>query len=198
MTTNAFEGRLVRLTIFDPEKDLQHTARWNLDFEYQRLLDSGPSMLWPAKMVKEWLEKHFDELYMFSIRDRADDQMIGIVDLSGINWVTGDAWVGIGIGERAFWGKGYGTDAMNLILQFGFEELNLRRVSLTVFGYNERAYKSYRKVGFQEEGRLRQWMQRAGERYDLIYMGILREEWEHKQVEEVPVSATPGGFEEAK
>jgi len=86
--------------------------------------------------------------------------------------------VGIGIGEREYWGKGYGSDAMNLILRFAFETLNLKRVSLTVFEYNERAVHSYEKCGFRPEGRLRQWMQRAGQRYDLIFMGILREEWE--------------------
>jgi RimJ/RimL family protein N-acetyltransferase len=101
-----------------------------------------------------------------------------MVDLSGIDWVTGTSWVGIGIGDPDYWGKGYGTEAMQLILEFGFGQLNLRRISLTVFEYNRRAYQSYCKCGFKEEGRQRQWMQRGGERHDLIFMGILREEWE--------------------
>lgn len=181
MNTSAFEGKFVRLTVFDPERDSEPFARWNQDSEYQQLLSSGPSTLWTPKQIKEWTEKHFDEMYSFTIRTREDGRAIGNLDLSGINWPAGDAWVGIGIGEREYWGKGYGTDAMNLILRFAFETLNLKRVSLTVFEYNERAVHSYEKCGFQSEGRLRQWMQRAGQRYDLIFMGILRKEWEALQ-----------------
>lgn len=181
MNISAFEGRLVRLAIFDPERDSEHLARWNQDSEYQQLLSSGPSTLWSPKQIKEWIEKHYDEMYSFTIRILADDQVIGNLELSGIQWTVGDAWVGIGIGERDYWGKGYGSDAMNLILRFAFETLNLKRVSLTVFEYNQRAVHSYEKCGFRTEGRLRQWMQRAGQRYDLIFMGILREEWEALQ-----------------
>jgi RimJ/RimL family protein N-acetyltransferase len=56
-------------------------------------------------------------------------------------------------------------------------------VTLDVFEYNQRAYQSYCKCGFKDEGRMRQWMQRGGDRYDLIFMGILREEWEERQKE---------------
>ncbi len=173
-----FTGKLVRLAAFDPETFSQRAAVWNQNSEYQQLLDSGPARLWTPKEMKDWLEKHLDELYGFSIHKLDDDEMIGMVDLSGIDWVAGSAWVGIGIGNRDYWGKGYGTEAMRLILDFGFGYLNLRRISLNVFGYNQRAMHSYQKCGFKEEGRLRQWMIRSGERHDLIYMGILREEWE--------------------
>lgn len=178
MNTTNFTGKLVRLTAFDPEKDAEYLARWNQDSQFQQLSSSGPAKLWSPKEIKEWMEKHIDEMFSFTIRSLEDDRVIGNVDLSGIDWVAGNSWVGIGIGAREDWGKGYGTDAMNLILQFSFEQLNLKRVSLTVFSYNERAAASYRKVGFREEGRLRQWMQRGGERFDLIFMGVLREEWE--------------------
>jgi len=186
-----FTGKLVRLVAYDPEKDTEYMARWNLDSEYQQLLDSGPARLWTPKQMKEWLEKHLDELYGFTIHSIEDDQMIGLIDLGGINWVTGDSWVGIGIGERAYWGKGYGTEAMNLILRFGFEQLNLRRVTLNVFEYNQRAYQSYIKCGFKEEGRMRQWMQRGGERFDLVFMGILREEWETVHAEVLHTASHP-------
>lgn len=172
-----FTGKLVRLVAFDPEKETEAVVRWNHNSEYQQLLDSGPARVYSPANMKEWWEKHANELYGFAIRTIEDDRLIGIVDLSGVDWVARNCWVGIGIGEPAFWGKGYGSDAMNEILRFGFTWLNLNRVSLTVFEYNERGYRSYLKCGFKEEGRLRQWMQRGGERFDLIYMGILREEW---------------------
>ena len=85
------------------------------------------------------------------------------------------------MGEPEFWGKGYGSDAMNVILRFGFRQLNLNRVNLNVFEYNPRAIRSYEKVGFQIEGRERQWIAREGKRWDIIYMGILRREWEALQ-----------------
>lgn len=183
-----FTGKLVRLVAYDPEKFSQRAAVWNQNSEYQQLLDSGPARLWTPKEMKEWLEKHIDDLFGFTIHNLEDDEMIGMVDLGGIDWVTGNSRAGIGIGDREYWGKGYGTEAMRLILGFGFNFLNLRRISLNVFGYNERAMRSYLKCGFKEEGRLRQWMSRSGERHDLIYMGILREEWEALQSNQ-PVDA---------
>lgn len=186
-----FTGELVRLNAYDPEKDTEVMARWNLNSEYQQLSDSGPARLWTPKQMKEWFEKHLDEIYGFTIRTIEDDRVIGMVDLAGIDWLSGNCWVGIGIGDREYWGKGYGSEAMKLILRFGFEQLNLKRVSLTVFEYNQRAYRSYIKCGFKEEGRLRQWMQRSGERSDLVFMGILREEWDAAQPEALNAAGEP-------
>ena len=183
MNTQTFTGKLIRLATFDPDHDAELFSRWSQNSEFQQLLDSGPARLNTPKQLKEWMEQHYGELYNFTIRTLDEDRVIGFIDLSGIDWVTGNAWVGIGIGPQELWGKGYGTDAMRQILHFGFEQLNLKRVTLTVFGYNERAVNSYRKAGFKEEGRQRQWMQRGGERHDLIYMGILREEWDAAQQE---------------
>lgn len=174
---NFQKGKLVRLVAFEPEKDSEVLVRWNRNSEYQQLLDSGPARVYAPVSVKEWMEKHANEIYNFGIRTLEDDRLIGQVDLSGVDWVARNCWVGIGIGDQEYWGKGYGSDAMNEVLRFGFEWLNLNRVSLTVFSYNERAYRSYLKCGFKEEGRLRQWMQRSGERFELIFMGILRDEW---------------------
>ena len=85
--------------------------------------------------------------------------------------------MGIHIGERDFWGKGYGTDALRVLLHYGFDELNLQRVSLSVLEGNARAMRSYEKCGFRLEGRERQAWAYDGRRWDEIYMGLLREEW---------------------
>ena len=85
----------------------------------------------------------------FAIRTLDDDRIIGEIGLDGIRWTHGDCFVGIGLGEREFWGKGYGTDAMKIILRYAFTELNLRRVTLDVFEYNPRGVRSYEKVGFR-------------------------------------------------
>jgi RimJ/RimL family protein N-acetyltransferase len=174
------KGKLVRLAAVDPEEVSKLFAVWNRDSEYKRLLDADPPRLHSAKAIKEWMEKHLEEeqdTYWFTIRSLADGRLLGDVDLSVINWGSRDSFVGIGIGERSFWGQGFGTDAMNLILRYAFTELNLRRVTLTVFEFNGRAIRSYEKAGFRLEGRERQVMQREGRRWDIFYMGVLREEW---------------------
>jgi RimJ/RimL family protein N-acetyltransferase len=93
------------------------------------------------------------------------------------SWPNRDAWVAIAIGERENWSKGYGSDAMRVLLRYAFSELNLNRVSLVVFGYNERAQRSYLKVGFKLEGRQRERVRRDGTRYDMVFMSVVRDEW---------------------
>jgi RimJ/RimL family protein N-acetyltransferase len=182
MEKDLFKGELVRLTAADLDVAAEAFARWSLDSEYYRLLDSDPCHLWSKNKTREWLEKHlFNEkpdMYSFLIRTLDGDCLIGEIGLDGIKYTHGDAFVGIGLGEREFWGKGYGTDAMRVLLRFAFTELNLRRVSLDVFEYNPRAVRSYEKVGFVVEGRMRGMLEREGKRWDLVFMGILREEWE--------------------
>ncbi len=181
MQKDLFKGELVRLVVEDPQVIAEAFSRWTRDSEYWRLTEMDPSCPFSAKAVKDWLEKHREESqqnnFEFSIRTVQGDRLIGDVGLDGVLWNHGDFFVGIGIGEREFWGKGYGTDAMRLILRYAFEELNLQRVSLNVFEYNPRAIRSYEKLGFIHEGRSRGVLRRDGRRYDLIYMGILRDEW---------------------
>ena len=183
LSTKLYCGKLVRLAALDMQKDTELWARWNQDSEFQQLSDWAPARVFSTKQIRDWMEKNIDTLYSFSIQTLADGKTIGQVDLSGVNWTAGDAWLGVGIGEREYWGKGYGSEAVNLILRFGFEQLNLRRVSLNVFEYNERAIRSYHKLGFKIEGRQRQFLNRFDRRWDVIYMGILRSEWEACQEE---------------
>jgi RimJ/RimL family protein N-acetyltransferase len=181
MTADLFTGQLVRLGSEDPQALASAFSRWNRDPVYFRLLDTDPARLWSANRIKEWLEKDSESPapgnILCSIRTLADDRLIGFIAFEEINWASRDAYVAIGIGERDCWGKGCGTDAMRLMLQYGFGELNLHRVSLTVFEYNPRAIRSYEKCGFQHEGRIRQFILRDGKRWDMLHMGLLRAEW---------------------
>ncbi|MFL7868305.1 MAG: GNAT family N-acetyltransferase [Anaerolineales bacterium] len=175
-----FQGKLVRLAGIEPEEASKTFVQWNRDSEYMRLMDSDPPRLYSTKAIKEWLEKGLERntnMYWFAIRTLEDDRLLGDITLSVINWGSREAFVGIAIGVREFWGKGYGTDAMQVLLRYGFIELNLRRVSLSVFEFNQRAQHSYEKAGFRLEGRMRGSIQREGRRWDELYMGILREEW---------------------
>lgn len=181
MKTALFQGELVRLTAAGSDADAETMAGWSRDSEFLRLLDDDPVQPWSVKRVKEdWAEEPKHNQFPFLIRTLADDRLIGFIGLFGVRWTHGDAWVGIGIGDRAYWGKGYGSDAMRVALRFAFTELNLHRVSLFLFDYNTRALRSYEKVGFVVEGRLRQAMARGGQRQDDLCMGILRDEWEEK------------------
>ena len=182
MSKPLFRGELVRFVAAGPQLAAGLFAKWMRDSEFVRLLDTDPARLLSVDKYKEWFEKDLveqqknDELF-FLIRTLEEDLTIGLIGLDGIQWVHGDAWVGIGLGERKYWGKGYGTDAMRILLRYAFEELNLHRLSLSVFEYNSRAIRSYEKVGFVIEGCARQFLNRDGRRYDMIFMGILRDEW---------------------
>ena len=176
-----FRGQLVRLAADDPETSAKAFSRWGRNSDYRRLLDSDAPQLWSVKAIKDWIEKDLDKKepddYYFKIHTLDDDQLIGFVGLRGVRWSQRDAWVGIGIGEPAFWGKGYGTEAMRLVLRYAFLELSLERVSLATLASNPRAIRSYEKAGFRHEGAERQVIRRDGKSEDVLYMGILRREY---------------------
>ena len=174
-------GKLIRLAAFDPQEMGTALSSWSRDSEYWRLMDAGVVRMPSVKDAVKHFEKELEEpkagIYFFSARSLADDKLIGELVLEVVNWTGRDAFVGLSIGERENWGQGYGTEMMKLLLQFAFVEVNLRRVTLTVFEYNLRAIRSYEKCGFRHEGRIRQFLNKEGRRWDLLFMGILREEW---------------------
>lgn len=186
MNNDLFRGELVRLAAADPQAIAEAFSRWQRDSEYFRLLASEAAFPYSIRAIKSWIEKDLERdplpFSPFLIRTLAEDRLIGDIGLDSVRNGHGDTFVGIGIGEREYWGKGYGTDAMRIVLRFAFTELNLHRVSLDVFEYNPRAVRSYEKAGFKHEGRARGVLHRAGRRWDLIYMGILRQEWEAQQI----------------
>ena len=181
MSNPLYKGKLVRLSCEDPQVMAEAFARWNQDSEYFRLLDSDPARLWSARKFKEWIEKDLNSLLPnhldFAIRTLEEDKIIGFIGFELLNWADRDAYVAIGIGEQDNWSKGYGSDAMRVMLQYGFTELNLHRISLTVFEQNPRGIRSYEKCGFKHEGRIREFLLRDGWRSDMLHMGILRSEW---------------------
>jgi RimJ/RimL family protein N-acetyltransferase len=178
VNNDIFTGKLVRLVPADLETDCKLLAEWEQDSEYQRLFNSEQAARHSPKQVQAFFEKEIGSMHFFMIQRLEDNHKMGMINLSGFNWLVGNAWVGIGIGERDLWGKGYGTDAMRIILRYAFTELNLNRVTLDLFEINQRGLASYKKAGFSEEGRSPKVLTIAGDHYDLIFMGILRSEWE--------------------
>ena len=187
-----FRGELVRLTLEEPDVAAEAEARWQRDSEFVRLAYSDPIQLSSEKRIREqFIERHVDkgfqpERYSFSVRTLAEDKLIGFFGL-WVDLIHSNAWVGIGIGERDFWGKGYGTDMMKVCLRYAFSELGVHRVSLGLHEYNVRALRSYEKAGFRLEGRTRKDMLREGMRTDTLWMGILREEWLGLDTDTAPV-----------
>ena len=103
---------------------------------------------------------------------------IGSCGFQRIDWRNRSGECGIAIGDKSQWGKGYGSDAIRTLANFGFGELNLHRIMLRVYEDNARAIRAYEKAGFKTEGRLRESNFHAGRYRDTLIMAILRSEWE--------------------
>lgn len=119
-----------------------------------------------------------DKVHIFSIVDLAEDKPLGRCLLFKVDHVNRSAMLGIFIGETSYWGQGYGHEAIKLLLDYGFNLLNLHNIMLGVFSFNERAIRSYKRVGFKEIGRRRQARIIGGQKFDVIFMDILADEFE--------------------
>lgn len=115
----------------------------------------------------------------------ADGKYIGHCGLRGFNTTTRTAELGIEISDKAYWGQGYGRDAIRLLLDYAFTHMNMHRVHLTTHSENERAIRCYKACGFVEEGRMRQHLYVRGHYVDRVMMGVLREEFVSPSVDPV-------------
>ena len=138
-------------------EDAEKWAEWDNDLEVGLPLGDEAYTLYPLEKMKEILNdviKHQSRI--FSIVDLATDKLIGRCLLFNINQVDRNAMLGFVIGEKEYWGQGYGQEAIRLLLDFGFNLLNLNNIMLGTFEFNQRALACYQKVGFKEIGRRRQ------------------------------------------
>jgi len=110
--------------------------------------------------------------YNFAIEDIETNKYIGGCGIQNVNWLARVATVGIMIGDKDYWGKGYGTDAMKVLINFIFNDMNINKIRLGTFSFNERAIKSYEKCGFKVEGILKNEIFKDGKYYDEIIMSI--------------------------
>ncbi len=186
MSETIFTGELTRLVGVEPDKAGELAAQWARDSEFVQLYHSNQAVPRNAKQVQERLRNEMEKArpgnFYFLIQRLDSDQIIGEVGLWGALTPHQNAWLAVGIGERELWGKGYGSDAVRIILRYGFQELNLHRINLNVFSYNTRAIRAYEKLGFVHEGTMRGTLKRYGRRWDMGFMGLLREEWEKRQI----------------
>ncbi len=176
--TNLFKGKLLKLTTVRAE-DAAIMASWEENSDYLRNLDTDIAYPHSILELEENKERSHNSAY-FRLRTIENDTLIGFVVIHSIEWNNRVGSLAIGIGDTNYQNKGYGSEALQLILRYAFHELNLHRVGLDVIGYNSLAIRAYEKVGFIEEGRLRSAIYRDGRYSDRILMGILRSEWEQQ------------------
>ncbi|OAB38631.1 acetyltransferase [Paenibacillus macquariensis subsp. defensor] len=163
------------------DSDLDHIRQWVNDPEITNTLSDN--FLYPHskyetesffRMMVEG--KSSNKSFIIAVKDSLE--YIGQIDLYKIDWKNRFAHLAVVIGRKEYLGKGYGSDAIRILQKFTFEELNLNRIELEVYEYNERAYKCYLKCGFKEEGRYRNKIYNKGKYRDSICMSILRSEYE--------------------
>jgi RimJ/RimL family protein N-acetyltransferase len=172
------EGKMVRIRALE-QTDIDEIMKWVNDPEViDNLLMRYPVSRY---LEEKWLEKAYDTGDMrnktFALETK-DGVYLGGIGLHKINWENRNAEVGIVIGKKEYWGKGYGTDAMLALLDFAFNHMNLHRVYLQVYDFNVRGIRSYEKCGFKKEGALRDDRFSRGKYHDTVIMGILKEEFE--------------------
>ena len=161
IASQLFEGQDICFGPIDHEKDPEIEARWTHDSDFMRMMDVTPARPLSAAMLKkqyEKLEKQMEEdknFYYFTIRARQEDRLIGRAVIQWIEWSNGNGFIRLGIGAAEDRGKGYGSQAMKLLLRFAFDELNLFRLSAIVPEYNTAAIALLQKFGFVEEVRRR-------------------------------------------
>jgi len=173
------EGKLINLRA--PEmSDLERNTRWINDREVTRFLQMRYQMSGLAEeaWMRDLTSKPISYERAFFAIETKDGVHIGNTNLFNASPENRSAELGIMIGEKEYWSRGFGTDALTTLARFGFDEMNLNRIQLTVYSFNERAQAAYRKAGFVEEGRLRQAMYRQGVYHDILVMGLLRDEFE--------------------
>ena len=171
-------GRLIVLRRHRPE-NLRAFARWYSDPEIARLTRYQQSPLSHDEVQRFFYSRIMGSDFLaMAIHVRETDRLIGTCAFSQLDGDNGSTLYHITIGEPDAWGKGYGTEATELMLAHAFTRLALHRVGLTVFEFNARAIKAYEKCGFVEEGRARQAILREGRFWDEIHMSVLLDEWE--------------------
>lgn len=173
-----YEGQKVRLREYRKE-DIPLKLAYLNDPEITANLT--PDVPYPMTLHEE--EKWFESItvvsdtYRFAIETMAEGKYIGGCNITSVDWKNSVATIGIFIGGRENRGKGYGSDALKILMDFIFMQMNINKIRLIVYSYNKQAMKCYEKCGFKVEGILRQEIYRDGKYYDKISMGLLKAEY---------------------
>lgn len=162
-------------------EDAELYVKWMNDFDVTDFT-GRTSQIMDIEGEKEYLSSASKKTnnFSFAIVKQENDRLIGSAGLEKIDYINRVATLGIMIGEQENREKGYGTETINLLLDFGFNYLNLNNINLYVMEFNPRAIACYKKCGFKEMGRRRKTVFLNGKYYDKLYMDILKEEFDEK------------------
>ncbi len=177
------EGERLYLSPMNVE-DYETYTKWMNDFSVTVNLGNFATNFSITK-EKEAVERLTNEQSNFAIVLKDGDKLIGNCSLFAIDNMHRKADLGIFIGEEEHRGKGYGVEAIELILSHGFKVLGLNNIILRVFSFNERAIKAYKKIGFKEIGRRRQAYYINNKYFDEIYMDVIQSEYECKYLNDI-------------
>ena len=160
------------------DEEIEQFAKWMNDFNVTDYIGRS-SQITTLCGEKEWLENATknNENRTFNIFELNSNKLMGGISLEKFNWIERNAVLGIFIGDDAFRSKGYGTEAIKLLLEYGFKYLNLHSIRLDLLEVNERAHKCYLKCGFKDVGRSREEIFLNGKYYDKLHMDILENEF---------------------
>jgi len=177
-------GERIYLSPLNPE-DAEQFCIWLNDLEIVKTL-SMPDRLFSLEYEKEALSKMSKQNEpSFAVVDLKTDQLIGSCGLFDVNHLNQTAEFGISICDKNYWNQGYGQETLKLLLDFGFNILNLHNIRLKVYSYNKRAIRCYEKTGFKHVAKLRELKQFAGKRHDVLLMDMLASEFESPYVKKV-------------
>ena len=162
-------------------QDLPRAYDFENDVETRLLAQIDPPIPWSLERLEKDFERRLEEEPTAWFAIEADDKYIGKCGLNNFRQTDQTCELGIEIGDKDYWGKGYGRDAVNLLLDYAFRLCNVRKVTLSTSSHNERASRAYQACGFVEEGRLRQQQWCDGRYVDWVFMGVFRRDWEQSQ-----------------
>ena len=162
-------------------EDVEKFTEWMNDFETTDYTGRSGALV-TIDAEKKYLEEHIKDESTFGIIELETDKLLGSISLEDINHINRTATLGIFIGDKEARNKGYGTEAIRLILDYGFNYLNLNNIKLDVMEFNERAIACYIKCGFKEYGRRRKSEFTNGKYYDRISMDVLAEEFKNSYI----------------
>lgn len=159
-------------------EDASKYTEWLNDLEIVRNLALSSSIITEHGEVE--MLRSLSKEHNYAIVTNYDNKLIGNCGLVNYNSKNRIAELGIFIGDKDYLGKGFGTEAMKLLLSYCFNYLNIRNVMLRVFSFNEKAISCYKKIGFNEIGRRRKSLQMEGQEFDEIFMDLLNDEFDKK------------------
>jgi RimJ/RimL family protein N-acetyltransferase len=169
------------------KKDLPFYVKWLNDPEVRQGLSMNrPISLaeeeeWFAGILKSSPQERPLAIEILPEEDAQDWIFVGNCSLIHLNWENRSAEIGIHIGEKQYWDRGFGTEAMQLMCRHAFDDLNLHRLWLQVFETNQRAIRAYEKAGFILEGKFREAKYLNGRYVDVLIMSILKPEWRDQE-----------------